>query len=85
MGATCFSLAQRMITLNLDDAEFKRAAIEHAAKVILVRDSAKLHTHTLAAVGPVEMIHVLVTDAGLAEADRELLAARGVEVVIAEG
>jgi DeoR/GlpR family transcriptional regulator of sugar metabolism len=48
-------------------------------------DSAKMHTHTPAAVGPAEMIHALVADAGLAEADREALAARGVQVVIAGG
>jgi DeoR/GlpR family transcriptional regulator of sugar metabolism len=47
-------------------------------------DHSRMHTHTLASVGPVEMIHVLVTDSGLAATDREALTARGVEVIIAD-
>ena len=84
LGTTCLSLARGMTNLSVEEAELKRAAIEAAEKVILVMDSSKMGRHTLATVGPVEMIDILITDSGLSEGDREALTARGVQVVIAD-
>jgi DeoR/GlpR family transcriptional regulator of sugar metabolism len=58
--------------------------IEIAEQVILVADSAKMHTHTMSTVGPIEVVDILVTDDGLSAEDRSALKDRGVEVVIAE-
>ena len=47
-------------------------------------DSSKMNRHTLATVGPLQMIDILVTDAGMSAEDQEAIRAAGVEVVIAE-
>lgn len=84
MATTCLSLKKGMTNRKIDEAEVKRAMIEAAERVILVMDSSKMNCHTLATVSPLEAIHVLVTDAGLAAEDKATIEARGVEVVIAE-
>jgi len=84
IATTCLSLKKGMTNRKIDEAEVKRAMIEAAEKVILVMDSSKMNCHTLATVSPLEAIHVLVTDSGLAVEDKAAIEARGVEVVIAE-
>jgi DeoR/GlpR family transcriptional regulator of sugar metabolism len=83
MAASCLSLAKGMTSRNLAEAEVKRAMIEAAETVILVMDSSKMHRHTLAQVGGLETLDVLVTDEGLSEPDREAITARGVKVITA--
>jgi len=83
LATTGFSLSKGLTNRNIHEAEVKRAMIEASDKVILVMDSSKMNKHTLATVGPVEAIHTLITDDGLADDDRKAIAARGVEVVIA--
>jgi len=83
MGTTCLSLARGMTNLNIQEAELKRSAIDVSDKAILVADSTKMHRHTLATVGPLEMIDILITDPDLLAEDRETIQAMGVEVVIA--
>ena len=82
MGTSGLSLKNGMTNRKIDEAEVKRAMIEAAEKKILVMDSSKMNCNTLATVGPVEMIDILVTDNGLGPADKEAIEARGVEVVI---
>ena len=84
MATTCLSLSKGLTNRDIHDAEIKRAMIDIAEKVILVMDSSKMHRHTLATVGPLELIDILVTDAGLSDEDRKAIERRGVEVVIAE-
>lgn len=83
MGTSCLSLSKGLTNRNISEAEVKRAMIEAADKVILVMDSSKLRRHTLATVGPLEIVDILVTDEGLSAEDREAFEVRGVEVVIA--
>lgn len=82
MGTSGLSLKNGLTNRKIEEAEVKRAMIETAAKRILLMDSSKMNCHTLATVGPVEMIDILVTDDGLAAEDKKALEARGVEVVI---
>jgi len=84
MATSCLSLKKGVTNRRLEEAEVKRAMIEAAEKVVLVMDSSKMDTHTLATVGPIEMVDILVTDAGLPAEDRAAIEARGVEVVIAD-
>lgn len=83
LATTGFSLSKGLTNRNITEAEVKRAMIAASDKVILVMDSSKMNKHTLATVGPVEAIHTLITDDGLADDDRKAIAARGVAVVIA--
>ena len=82
MGVSGLSLKNGMTNRKLEEADVKRAMVEAAVKRILLMDSSKMNCHTLATVGPVEMIDILITDEGLAPTDKAAIEARGVEVVI---
>lgn len=83
MGTTGLSLKHGMSNRKIAEAEVKRAMIEAAEKIILVMDSSKMNTYTLATVGPIEAIDILVTDERLSAEDKTAIESRGVEVVIA--
>ena len=81
LATSCLSLTKGMTNRNLAEAEVKRAMIETAEKAILVMDSSKMHRHTLASVGGLEALDILVTDDCLAAEDRAAIEARGVKVL----
>jgi DeoR/GlpR family transcriptional regulator of sugar metabolism len=84
MATTGLSLSKGLTNRNIHDSEIKRTMIEIAEKIILVADSSKIHRHTLATVGPLDLIDILVTDDGLSAKDIKAIEAKGVEVVIAD-
>jgi len=84
LATTGLSLSKGLTNRNIGEAEVKRAMIAASDKVILVMDSSKMNRHTLATVGPLEAIQMLITDAGLSADDSAAIVARGVEVVIAD-
>ena len=67
----------------LSDIPVKRAMIEAAEKVILVADSSKIGQRSFSALGGIELVHLLVTDAGIRDEDRAAIEAAGVEVMVA--
>ncbi len=84
LATSCLSLTKGMTNRNIAEAEVKRAMLEMAAQVVLVMDSSKMHSHTLASVGSLETIDVLVTDDHLSDEDRNEIERRGVKVLIAQ-
>jgi len=68
----------------IGDIYVKRAMIKSASRVYLLADSTKIGRVSFSALGGVEMVHTLITDDGITDADRRELERRGVEVVIAE-
>jgi DeoR/GlpR family transcriptional regulator of sugar metabolism len=67
----------------LSDIPVKRAMIDAAEKVILLADSSKIGARSFSALGGIELVDILITDAGIADADRAAIAAAGVEVMVA--
>lgn len=67
----------------LSDIPVKRAMIEAAERVVLVADSSKIGRRSFTALGGIELVDVLVTDAGIAAADRRAIEQAGVEVLVA--
>ena len=67
----------------LSDIPVKRAMIEAAERVVLVADSSKIGQRAFTALGGIEQVDVMVTDAGIAAADRIAIERAGVEVLIA--
>ncbi|WP_439571394.1 DeoR/GlpR family DNA-binding transcription regulator [Sphingomonas sp.] len=67
----------------LSDIPVKRAMIEAAERVVLVADSSKIGRRSFTALGGIELVDVLVTDAGIAAADRIAIEQAGVEVMVA--
>lgn len=67
----------------LSDIPVKRAMIEAAERVVLVADSSKIGRRSFTALGGIELVDVLVTDAGIAAGDRITIEQAGVEVMVA--
>jgi DeoR/GlpR family transcriptional regulator of sugar metabolism len=62
----------------------ERKMIEASRKVIVVADHTKFGRGAIMHLAPLEIADVVVADSGLAHEYRDLLRARGVEVLIAE-
>lgn len=68
---------------SLADLHIKRAMVAASARVCLLADSSKIGARAFSALGPVDLIHTLITDAGLRDEDRQAFERRGVCVLIA--
>ena len=68
---------------SLSDITVKRAMIECASEVILVADSSKIGRRSFSSLGGIDLVHALVTDAGIRDEDRAAFEGAGVKVVIA--
>ncbi|WP_421759041.1 DeoR/GlpR family DNA-binding transcription regulator [Devosia sp.] len=67
----------------IGDIYVKRAMVKAASKVYLLADSTKIGRVSFSALGGVEMVHTLITDDGITDADRSEFERRGVSVIIA--
>ncbi|HYI34020.1 MAG TPA: DeoR/GlpR family DNA-binding transcription regulator [Glaciibacter sp.] len=75
--------ASGFLCANPLDAETKRAMATIAERVIVLVDHTKLGRRAPIRVGPLELVDVLVTDAGASDEQLAFLEAAGVEVVVA--
>jgi len=83
LATAAISLDAGLTYPALSDIAVKRAMIAAAEKVILVADSSKIGARSFTALGGLDLIHVLITDTGITEADHRAIAAAGVEVIVA--
>ncbi|GLQ08078.1 transcriptional regulator [Devosia yakushimensis] len=67
----------------LGDIYVKKAMIKAASKVVLLADSTKIGRTSFSSLGQVGLVHTLITDAGIADADRARFEALGIVVMIA--
>jgi DeoR/GlpR family transcriptional regulator of sugar metabolism len=67
----------------LGDIYVKKAMIKAASKVVLLADSTKIGRISFSSLGQVGLVHTLITDAGIADADRARFEALGIAVMIA--
>lgn len=68
---------------SLADLPVKRAMIQCAEHVCLVADSSKIGRTSFSSLGPIDLIHCLITDDGIADADARAFRDAGIEVIIA--
>ncbi|MDO8361151.1 MAG: DeoR/GlpR family DNA-binding transcription regulator [Devosia sp.] len=68
---------------SMADLYVKRAMIKAASQVYLVADSTKIGRTSFSSLGPIELIHCLVTDEGISDDDRANFEARGIKVIVA--
>jgi DeoR/GlpR family transcriptional regulator of sugar metabolism len=74
---------QGLTDFNPDDARVKRVAVASSRRRIVVADSSKLGRVTFAAIGPITVADVLVTDDGATEEQVGPLRRAGVQVTTA--
>ena len=67
----------------LSDLSVKHAMIDAASEVYLLADSTKIGKRSFSSLGPIGMIHTLITDSGITDADRGAFEDAGVKVVVA--
>jgi DeoR/GlpR family transcriptional regulator of sugar metabolism len=68
----------------IGDIYVKRAMIKAASKVYLLADSTKIGRTSFSALGGVDVVDTLITDAGISDSDRKGLEDRGVKVIVAD-
>jgi DeoR/GlpR family transcriptional regulator of sugar metabolism len=83
MTASGVSFDAGVTEWNADDAAVKRTALTASRRTVLVADAGKFGAEAFVRVCPLSRVDLLVTDAGLAEADRKQVAATGTELVVA--
>lgn len=77
------SLSAGLTYPGFADLGVKRAMIAAAGRVCLVADSSKVGSVALATLGPLSMVHTLITDSGIDTRTRRSIEAQGVEVLVA--
>jgi DeoR/GlpR family transcriptional regulator of sugar metabolism len=75
--------SEGLTDFNPDDARVKRVAVASSRRRVVVGESGKIGRVTFAAIGPIEVADVLVTDVGATDEQLEPLRAIGVQVVTA--
>lgn len=83
LATAAVSLEAGLTFPALGDIPVKRAMIESAEQVCLVADSSKIGKRSFSALGPVSMIHSLITDSGISNEDATRFRDLGIEVIIA--
>ncbi|MBB3953925.1 DeoR/GlpR family DNA-binding transcription regulator [Novosphingobium sediminicola] len=83
LAAAAVSIEEGMSIPSLGDIPIKRAMIASAEKVYLLVDSTKIGRRSFSSVGPVTMIHAVITDSGISDADKARFEHMGIEVIIA--
>jgi DeoR/GlpR family transcriptional regulator of sugar metabolism len=82
---TGVSLDFGLSNTNIQEAAVKLMMVKAAREVILLADHTKLGVESLVKVAPLQMIHRLVTDAGISPQLRWAFIERGIEVTTADG
>jgi DeoR/GlpR family transcriptional regulator of sugar metabolism len=65
------------------DIHVKRRMIQSASRVNLVADSSKIGRTSFSSLGPIEIVHTLITDAGIRDEDRQAFESAGITVLVA--
>ena len=81
IGVSGADIASGLTVTDPCEASALRHIIRVSRRSVTVIDSAKFYRKTREVVAPLRAIHTLITDAGLPEDIREMLKARGVEVI----
>ena len=84
LGADGIDVAVGLSTPDLEEAALNRTMLKMAKKVIVVADSSKFRKRSLAVIGTINNIDILVTDKGIRQEEHDAFLKAGVEVIIAE-
>ena len=85
IGAAGLSARWGITELTDDEAEIQRAAIDRAARLIVIADGSKVGASTPIVVAPSDRISVLVTDPSAPAGELDLLRSRGIQIHVSEG
>jgi DeoR family fructose operon transcriptional repressor len=83
VGTNGLTVAHGLSTPDSDEAATKRAMIASARRVVVLADSSKVGAEAPLRFADLSDVDLLVTDDGIADADRRALEQAGLEVVVA--
>ena len=83
LGTNALNVEHGLSTPDRDEAATKRAMVASARRVIVLADASKLGVESTLRFARIDEVDVLVTDDGVADADRRALLRAGLEVVVA--
>ena len=83
LGTNALSIDHGLSTPDHEEAATKRAMVAVARRVVCLADSSKVDTESPVRFAELAEVDVLVTDDGIAAADRRALERAGLEVVVA--
>jgi DeoR family fructose operon transcriptional repressor len=83
LGTNALSIDHGLSTPDHEEAATKRAMVASARRIVCLADSSKVGTESPVRFAELAEVDVLVTDDGIAAADRRALERAGVEVVVA--
>ena len=83
LGASAVDIEHGISAIDINAALMERRIIEHGSKLVLLCDSSKFRGSSRARVGPVELVHTLITDDGVSSEIVRELTERGIEVFVA--
>ena len=70
-------------TPNIEEAHFNGTMIEMSHQIIVLADSSKIGKRSLALIGPISKIDVLITDAGITNEQKAAFENVGIKLIIA--
>ncbi len=83
LATAALSLDAGLTYPSMADLPVKRAMIKAASSVCLVADSSKVGVTSFTSLGPLHVIHHLITDDGIRDEDRMAIEALGIQVTVA--
>lgn len=84
LGVAGISLDKGLTDYTIDEVEIKKAMIECAKEVIVLADHTKLERVAPVPIGPISLVHTIVTDSGIAESQKSELQDAGVRLLVAD-
>lgn len=84
LGADGIDINLGLSTPDLEEAALNRTMLKMAKMVIVVADSSKFRKRSMAVIGKINLIDVLVTDKGIRQEDYDYFTKAGIEVIISD-
>jgi DeoR/GlpR family transcriptional regulator of sugar metabolism len=84
LAASAVSVEGGITLAGFNLLSLKRTMIGAASETYLLVDSTKIGKTSFASIGPIELVKYIVTDDGIAEADRQALEQRGITVIVGD-
>ena len=84
LAASAVSIEGGITLAGLNLLSLKRAMIGAASETYLLVDSTKIGRTSFASIGPIELVKYIVTDDGIAKADRQAFEQRGITVIVGD-
>lgn len=82
LGVDGFDIEHGLSTPNSEEAHLNQIMLEIAKKIICVADSRKFSRRRFAYIGPISIVDVVITDAGISDEDKTRLEKNGIEVIV---